>query len=92
MINPGRRGLVLLGASMHTVIAMYRPHAAREDAELFPKLRDVVSSNQYDAMAKEFERKEHELFGQGDFEKMVARVARLEQEMGIHELDQFTPR
>jgi hemerythrin-like domain-containing protein len=84
-----RRQLV---GSMQSFITMYRPHAAREDTELFPKLKDVVSSNEYDAMAEDFEKKEHELFGEDGFEKMVTRVAQLEQQMGINDLNQFTPR
>ncbi|WP_229199715.1 hemerythrin domain-containing protein [Bradyrhizobium acaciae] len=81
-----------LTGAMQSFITMYRPHAAREDTDLFPKLKDVVSSNEYDAMAEDFEKKEHELFGEDGFEKMAARVAQLEQQMGIHDLDQFTPR
>jgi hemerythrin-like domain-containing protein len=81
----------LVGA-MQSFITMYRPHAAREDTDLFPKLKDVVSANEYDAMAEEFEKKEHQLFGEDGFEKMTARVAQLEQQMGIHDLNQFTPR
>ncbi|CAL78377.1 conserved hypothetical protein; putative secreted protein, with putative Hemerythrin HHE cation binding region [Bradyrhizobium sp. ORS 278] len=84
-----RRQLV---AAMQSFITMYRPHAAREDTELFPKLRDVVSAHEYDAMAEDFETKEHELFGADGFEKMTARVAGLEQQMGIFDLTQFTPR
>lgn len=81
----------LVGA-MQSFITMYRPHAAREDTELFPKLKDVVSSNEYDAMAEDFEKKERDLFGEDGFEKMAARVAQLERQMGIYDLDQFTPR
>jgi hemerythrin-like domain-containing protein len=81
-----------LVGSMESFITMYRPHAAREDTDLFPKLKDVVSSSEYDAMAEDFEKKEHELFGDDGFEKMVARLAQLEQQMGIHDLNQFTPR
>ena len=81
----------LVGA-MQSFITMYRPHAAREDTDLFPKLKDVVSSNEYDAMAEDFEKKEHQLFGEDGFEKMADRVAQLEQQMGIHDLNQFTPR
>ena len=88
--NPDERRRLI--ASMQSFITMYRPHAAREDTDLFPKLKDVVASNEYDAMAEEFEKKEHELFGEDGFEKMAARVAQLEQRMGIHDLDQFTPR
>jgi hemerythrin-like domain-containing protein len=81
-----------LVAAMQSFIRMYRPHAAREDTELFPMLRDLVSANEYDAMAEEFEKKEHELFGEDGFEKMTARVAQLERQMGINDLNQFTPR
>jgi hemerythrin-like domain-containing protein len=80
----------LVGA-MQSFITMYRPHAAREDTDLFPKLKDVVSPNEYDSMAEDFEKKEHELFGEDGFEKMAARVAQLEQQMGINDLNQFTP-
>jgi hemerythrin-like domain-containing protein len=81
-----------LMSSMQSFITMYRPHAAREDTELFPKLKDVVSSHEYDAMAEDFEDEEHKLFGEDGFEKMVDRVAGLERQMGINDLDQFTPR
>ena len=42
-------------------------------------------------MAEAFEKKEHELFGEDGFEKMVDRVARLERSFGIGDLAQFTP-
>jgi hemerythrin-like domain-containing protein len=83
-----RRQLV---SSMQAFIAMYRPHAAREDTDLFPKLRDLVSAHEYDAMAEIFEKQEHELFGEDGFEKMTARVAGLEQAIGIDDLNRFTP-
>ena len=71
---------------------MYPPHAARDDTDLFPPLRKLVSSNEYDAMAEELENKEHRLFGEDGFEQMVQRVVRLEAAIGIHDLNQFTPR
>jgi hypothetical protein len=43
-------------------------------------------------MAEDFEKKEHELFGEDGFEKMAKRVADLEQSIGIDDLAQFTPR
>ena len=78
-------------ASMQQFIAMYRPHAAHEDTDLFPKLRSVVSVNEYDAMAEQFERDEHQLFGEDGFEKMVANVAQIEKMIGIDDLSKFTP-
>jgi hemerythrin-like domain-containing protein len=80
-----------LKVAMQSFIAMYRPHAAREDTDLFPKLRKLVSEHEYDAMAEDFEKKEHQLFGEDGFEKMVDRVAKLEEAIGIHDLNQFTP-
>jgi hemerythrin-like domain-containing protein len=79
-------------ASMHSFITMYRPHAAREDTDLFPLLRSLVSAHEYDAMAEDFETKEHQLFGSDGFEMMTKRVAGLEQQIGINDLAQFTPR
>jgi hemerythrin-like domain-containing protein len=83
-----RRQLV---TAIQSFIVMYRPHAAREDTDLFPKLRDLVSAEEYGAMAEEFEKKEHQLFGDDGFEKMADRVAKLERAIGIYDLNQFTP-
>jgi hemerythrin-like domain-containing protein len=71
-------------STMQAFITIYRPHAAWEDTDLFPKLKDVVSPHEYDAMAEDFEKKEHALFGDDGFEKTVNRVAKLEQAIGIH--------
>jgi hemerythrin-like domain-containing protein len=79
-------------SAIQSFIAMYRPHAAREDTVLFPMLHDVVSMREYDAMAERFEDKEHRLFGADGFEKMVDRVARIEKTIGVYDLSQFTPR
>ena len=81
----------MVGA-IHSFITMYRPHAAREDTDLFPLLKGIVSPHEYDAMAEDFEKKEHQLFGGDGFEMMVHRVAGLEQQIGIADLAQFTPK
>ena len=81
-----------LVSSIQSFITMYRPHAAREDTDLFPLLRSLVSAHEYDAMAEDFEKKEHQLFGEDGFEMMAKRVAGLEQQIGINDLAQFTPR
>ena len=76
---------------LHAFIGMYRPHEAREDTELFPKLRAVVSAHEFDAMAEDFEKDEHRKFGQDGFEAMVAQVAALEKALGINDLVKVTP-
>ena len=42
-----------------------------------------TAAHEYDAMAEDFEKKEHALFGDDGFEKIVNRVAKLEQAIGI---------
>ncbi len=70
---------------------MYEPHEAREDTLLFPALRTIVSGEEYGALGKDFEKKEHQLFGDDGFEKIVDRVAGIENRLGIYDLAQFTP-
>src|SRR5215471_19307609 len=77
--------------AVQAFIRMYRPHAAREDTELFPGLRALVSANEFDSLAEQFEKDERERFGEDGFAKMVDRVARLERMVGINDLDQYTP-
>jgi hemerythrin-like domain-containing protein len=77
--------------AMQAFVTMYRPHEAREDTELFPKLRSVVSANEFDSMADDFEKDEHKKFGEDGFETMVQRVADLEKKLDINNLAQFTP-
>lgn len=78
--------------ALQRFLRMYGPHAAREDTVLFPALKRIVSSNEYDALGEDFERREHELFGADGFEKVVDEVAGLEKALGIYELSAFTPR
>jgi hemerythrin-like domain-containing protein len=79
-------------AAMQAFIAMYRPHAAREDTDLFPKLREVVSVHEFDAIGEDMENQEKQKFGDDGFEKMAAHVTELEKVVGIADLQQFTPR
>jgi hemerythrin-like domain-containing protein len=72
--------------AIHSFNSMHRPHAAREDTDLFPLLRQIVSPHEDDAAAEDFEKKEHQLFGGDGFEMMVHRVAGLEQQIGIADL------
>jgi hemerythrin-like domain-containing protein len=87
----GRDGSKRLVRRIRRFIRMYNPHEAREDTVLFPAFRKIVSSNEYDALGEEFEKKEHELFGEDGFERYVNKVAELEKSLGIYDLSQFTP-
>ncbi|PYX05509.1 MAG: hemerythrin domain-containing protein [Acidobacteria bacterium] len=78
--------------SLHGFVRMYAPHEAREDTVLFPAVHEIVSKNEYDAMGEDFEKREHDLFGKEGFEGMVPHVAEIERQLGIYDLNQFTPR
>jgi hypothetical protein len=64
----------------------------REDTVLFPAFRQIVSEHEYDPSGEDFEKKEHELFGEEGFQRMVDKVAGIEKKLGIYDLAQFTPK
>jgi hemerythrin-like domain-containing protein len=80
-----------LTTALRQFIRMYLPHAAREDTVLFPALRQLVPGDEYAELGEEFEKKEHELFGEGGFESVVDKVAGIEKQLGLYDLTQFTP-
>jgi len=71
---------------------MYRTHAAREDTVLYPAFRALISPREFEVLGETFEDKEVKLFGKNGFEKIVAQVAVLEQQLGIFDLARFTPK
>jgi len=77
---------------MEQFVRMYEPHEAREDTVLFPALRSILSKHEFDTLGEEFETKEHQLFGEEGFDKIVDQVAGIEKRLGIYDLAQFTPR
>jgi hemerythrin-like domain-containing protein len=80
-----------LRKNLRLFVRMYQPHEAREDTILFPALHTLIDPNDYEELGDQFESKEHELFGQDGFEKVVAEIAGLEKKIGLYELAQFTP-
>jgi hemerythrin-like domain-containing protein len=80
-----------LKQNLKAFIKMYRVHEAREDTVIFPKIRSLMSAQEYQKLGDIFEKKEHELFGPQGFEKTVAKVAAIEAELCIDDLNAFTP-
>jgi len=81
-----------MGRDIQAFIAMYRPHAAREETDLFPTLRQLVTGDEYDGIAEELEKRERQAFGADGFEKIAKKVAEVEKVIGIYDLDVFTPK
>ncbi|MDD5730340.1 MAG: hemerythrin domain-containing protein [Candidatus Omnitrophica bacterium] len=81
-----------LAGSIRQFILLYRPHKSREDTILFPEFHSIVPLEEYNKLGEEFEDREHELFGEEGFTKIVDEIAGLEKELGIYDLSQFTPK
>lgn len=81
-----------LARAMRSYCRMYAPHAAREDTVLFKAFQSMLPGEEYRELGEQFEEQEHKLFGEGGFGKVVERVAAAEKQLGIHDLDQFTPK
>jgi hemerythrin-like domain-containing protein len=81
-----------LVVAVEAFLRMYRPHEAREDTVLFPALHQVLSVKRLKELGEQFEKEEDRLFGDEGFEKTVDQVAAIEKQLGIYDLDQFTPR
>jgi hemerythrin-like domain-containing protein len=83
--------LAQLSQDCHAFIRMYRPHEAREDTVLFPALRKILPAKEIEELGERFEKEEHRVVGGEGFEKAVEQVAEIEKQLGIYELDKFTP-
>lgn len=87
--KPQREQMV---SAMQATITMYRPHAAREDTDVFPTLRSLVTPNEFEQIGEALEKSETEKFGVDGFEKVTKKVEALEKRLGINDLSQFTPK
>jgi hemerythrin-like domain-containing protein len=80
-----------LAGAMQAFGRMYQPHEAREDTVVFPAFRQVVPASELAGLGQHFADLESQQFGTDEFTAMVSRVARIEQNLGIYDLSQFTP-
>jgi hemerythrin-like domain-containing protein len=80
-----------LAAAMQAFDRMYEPHEAREDTVVLPAFRQIMPAAELTDLGQRFADLEHQQFGTDEFTAMVARVASIEQNLGIYDLNQFTP-
>jgi len=80
-----------IATAMQAFDRMYEPHEAREDTVVFPAFRQIVPAGELADLGQHFADLEHQQFGTNEFAMMVARVAGIEQNLGIYDLAQFTP-
>jgi hemerythrin-like domain-containing protein len=78
--------------AMQATITLYRPHAAREDTNIFPTLRSLMTPNEFEELGETLEKAEVAKFGSDGFEKMAKRVEQLEKRIGTDDLAQAMPK
>jgi hypothetical protein len=81
-----------MGKDVQALIAMYRPHMAREATDIFPALRHLVTAEEYAEMADEMMKRERQAVGADGLEKIAKQVAEVEQVIGIEDIGVFTPK
>jgi len=86
-----RAGARLVATSMAAFVRMYEPHEAREDTVVFPAFRALLTPAELTDLSQQFAELQTQQFGSDGFAHMVARVADIEQALGIYDLAQFTP-
>ncbi|MEN6387051.1 MAG: hemerythrin domain-containing protein [Phycisphaerales bacterium] len=92
LLNPAKEAdFQKINKVISLFINVYRPHAAREDTELFPRFREITNSQEYAHLGEIFEDWEMRLFGENGFKDMVNKVEVLERKVGIYLLGKFTP-
>lgn len=83
-------GAQRLAATLDGFIAMYEPHAAREDTVLFPAWKAALGPKAYHERGEQFEDLEHKMFGHDGFDEARKRIARIEKTLHLTDLAAFT--
>ncbi len=83
--------MLLLSDYLKLYVRMFRPHEAREDTILFPEFKKLLSKEEYGKLGDIFEDREHEMFGEDGFNKVLKQVEELEKSLGIYNLNEYTP-
>jgi hemerythrin-like domain-containing protein len=86
--DAGRRRMI---AALDGFVRMYEPHAQREDTELIPAFRALLTFDDQTRLAGRFDEEERRALGDGGFERAVATVQQLEAAFGLGNLAHFTP-
>ena len=75
---------------LEAMVRMYEAHATWEDTVIFPAWKKEQSKARLDELAEKFEEIEHQQFGKDGFEDALKRIARVEEMLGLSDLDRYT--
>lgn len=79
-----------LAKALHAFNLMYEHHTAREDTVVFTAWKDSLSEKAYDDMGEQFESIEKQVFGHDGFDDALKKITKIEEELGISDIAQFT--
>ena len=88
--NIGSGDVAPLAGVLGDFVRMYQHHTAIEDTVLFPAWKRTLSSARYRELSEQFEDLEQRMFGKHGFEDAVARIAAVEQSVGLADLAALT--
>lgn len=91
ILDTGNSDLRLLRTYLDRFVRMYEPHEAREDTVIFPTLRAITPQRTLDELAARFADEENAQFGDSALTTMLHRVGGVEEQLGIADLQNFTP-
>jgi len=81
---------VSLADALAAFVRMYEAHTAAEDTIVFPAWKETFSAKQFEDISDKFEEIEHSKFGTDGFEDARKRIAAIENELGLSDLNTFT--
>ena len=81
-----------MAPDIQAFITLYRPHMAREETDLYPTLRHLVTRDEFQEIADQMEKNERQAFGADGFERIARKVHEIEKSIGLGDLDVFTPK
>lgn len=89
--GPARSARTALKTQLDQFVRMYEPHEAWEDTVVYPALRAATSGRVLNELAERFADEENRQFGDAALARIVQRVAGVEQQLGLADLNTFTP-
>ena len=80
-----------LAAACRAFVRLRRPHMAREATQVFQVLYDCLAEKKVEQLGEALEARQEEQLGQSGLEKLLAQIAAIEKELGLDDLNKFTP-
>lgn len=98
LLEAAARGRVASGnispvlRAIDTFVQMYEHHTNREDTEVFHQWRQSVLPERFEYLDAQLQQVERRMIGPNGIEQAISEISDIEGDLGIADLQQFTPR